>query len=62
MLSFTGEACQSVLQGVYELYEILPSVIPWEEEEEDKRVNRVIVIGMNIDKDCLTKSFEQLLL
>lgn len=59
VLSFSGEPCQAVLQGVHELYEILPTVIPWS-NEEDKRINKIVVIGTNIDKDLLLKSLQLL--
>ncbi|KAK2837137.1 hypothetical protein Q5P01_014349 [Channa striata] len=50
IVSFAGKAHQVMLQGVHELYELNETPQLW---EEDQRINRLIFIGRNLDKDVL---------
>jgi G3E family GTPase len=49
-----GSDKMHMLQAVRELYEILPSQ-PW--QPEDKRVNRIVIIGKNLNRESLLASF-----
>ena len=54
VLSVSGEAEKFVFQGVHMVFEGRPSE-PWAEGEE--RVNKLIFIGRNLDKQALTDGF-----
>jgi len=57
VLSMSGCAERYVYQGVHMLF-TGETLGPW---GDDKRVNRLIFIGKNLDRDALTKGFEQCL-
>ncbi|RVE68064.1 hypothetical protein OJAV_G00088200 [Oryzias javanicus] len=54
IVSFAGKDRQMMLQGVNELYELNETPQLW---EENQRINRLIFIGRNLDKDILEKHF-----
>lgn len=54
IVSFAGKAHQVMLQGVNELYELNETPQLW---EENPRVNRLVFIGRNLDKDVLQEKF-----
>lgn len=54
IVSFADKANQVMLQGVHELYELNETPQRW---EENRRVNRLVFIGRNLDKDVLLEKF-----
>uniref|UniRef100_A0AAQ6AM42 CobW C-terminal domain-containing protein n=1 Tax=Amphiprion ocellaris TaxID=80972 RepID=A0AAQ6AM42_AMPOC len=54
IVSFAGKAHQVMLQGVHELYELNETPQLW---EENPRINRLVFIGRNLDKDILCEQF-----
>ncbi|XP_026177758.1 zinc-regulated GTPase metalloprotein activator 1 isoform X2 [Mastacembelus armatus] len=50
IVSLAGKAHQVMLQGVHELYELNDTPQLW---EENPRINRLVFIGRNLDKDIL---------
>ncbi|KAG8011933.1 COBW domain-containing protein 1 [Nibea albiflora] len=54
IVSFAGKAHQMMLQGVHELYELNETPQLW---EENRRINRLVFIGRNLDKDILQEQF-----
>ncbi|KAM3610788.1 uncharacterized protein V6R79_008959 [Siganus canaliculatus] len=54
IVSFAGKAHQVMLQGVHELYDLNETPQLWEEKP---RVNRLVFIGRNLDKDILQEQF-----
>ncbi|GLD54115.1 COBW domain-containing protein 1-like protein [Lates japonicus] len=54
IVSFAGKAHQVMLQGVHELYELNETPQLW---EENLRINRLVFIGKNLDKDVLQEQF-----
>ncbi|XP_076007172.1 zinc-regulated GTPase metalloprotein activator 1 [Genypterus blacodes] len=54
IVSFAGKAHQVMLQGVHELYELDETPQLW---GEDPRINRLVFIGRNLDKDVLQQQF-----
>ncbi|XP_067468642.1 zinc-regulated GTPase metalloprotein activator 1 [Thunnus thynnus] len=54
IVSFAGNAHQVMLQGVHELYELNDTPQLW---EENSRINRLVFIGRNLDKDILQEHF-----
>uniref|UniRef100_A0A7N6BY99 CobW C-terminal domain-containing protein n=1 Tax=Anabas testudineus TaxID=64144 RepID=A0A7N6BY99_ANATE len=54
IVSFAGKAHQVMLQGVHELYELNETPQLW---EENQRINRLVFIGRNLDKDHLQEQF-----
>ncbi|XP_029961002.1 zinc-regulated GTPase metalloprotein activator 1 [Salarias fasciatus] len=54
IVSFADKAHQVMLQGVHELYEVNETPQLW---EENPRVNRLVFIGRNLDKDVLQEKF-----
>ncbi|XP_030593622.1 zinc-regulated GTPase metalloprotein activator 1 isoform X1 [Archocentrus centrarchus] len=54
IVSFAGKAHQVMLQGVHELYELNEMQQLW---EENLRINRLVFIGRNLDKDILQEKF-----
>ncbi|XP_040011757.1 COBW domain containing isoform X1 [Xiphias gladius] len=54
LVSFAGKAHQVMLQGVHELYELNETPQLW---EENLRINRLVFIGRNLDKDVLREQF-----
>ncbi|XP_064386775.1 zinc-regulated GTPase metalloprotein activator 1-like [Halichondria panicea] len=53
VLSVVGETRRVIVQGVYELFEKEPST----EWGSERRINRLVFIGYNLDKDILMDSF-----
>ncbi|XP_068594947.1 zinc-regulated GTPase metalloprotein activator 1 [Brachionichthys hirsutus] len=54
VISITDNAHQVMLQAVHELYELIETPQLWEAEP---RINRLIFIGRNLDKDILQEQF-----
>lgn len=54
IVSFAGKAHQVMLQGVHELYDLNETPQLW---EENPRINRLVFIGRNLDKDILLEQF-----
>ncbi|XP_070820666.1 zinc-regulated GTPase metalloprotein activator 1 [Chaetodon trifascialis] len=54
IVSFAGKAHQVMLQGVHELYDLNETPQLW---EEDPRINRLVFIGRNLDRDILQEHF-----
>uniref|UniRef100_A0A3P9HMT1 COBW domain containing n=1 Tax=Oryzias latipes TaxID=8090 RepID=A0A3P9HMT1_ORYLA len=54
IVSFAGKGQQVMLQGVNDLYELNDTPQLW---EENQRINRLIFIGRNLDKDILEEHF-----
>uniref|UniRef100_A0A8P4GM10 COBW domain containing n=1 Tax=Dicentrarchus labrax TaxID=13489 RepID=A0A8P4GM10_DICLA len=54
IVSFAGKAHQVMLQGVHELYDLNETPQLW---EENPRINRLVFIGRNLDKDILREQF-----
>lgn len=54
IVSVAGKDHQVMLQGVHELYELNETPQLW---EENSRINRLVFIGRNLDKDSLQKNF-----
>ncbi|XP_058492357.1 zinc-regulated GTPase metalloprotein activator 1 [Solea solea] len=58
IVSLAGNAHQVMLQGVHELYELNETPQLW---EENPRINRLVFIGRNLDKDVLQEQFRSTL-
>ncbi|XP_034548631.1 COBW domain containing [Notolabrus celidotus] len=54
IVSFAGKDHQVMLQGVHELYDLNETPQLW---EENPRINRLVFIGRNLDKDILREHF-----
>ncbi|XP_006789864.1 COBW domain containing [Neolamprologus brichardi] len=54
IVSFADKGHQVMLQGVHELYELNETQQLW---EENLRINRLVFIGRNLDKDILQEKF-----
>lgn len=54
LVALAGKERQVMLQGVHELYELNETPERW---EESTRVNRLVLIGRNLDKDILQEHF-----
>lgn len=54
IVSLVGKAHQVMLQGVHELYDLNETPQLW---EENPRINRLVFIGRNLDKDLLQEQF-----
>uniref|UniRef100_A0A668SX56 CobW C-terminal domain-containing protein n=1 Tax=Oreochromis aureus TaxID=47969 RepID=A0A668SX56_OREAU len=54
IVSFADKGHQVMLQGVHELYELNETQQLW---EENPRINRLVFIGRNLDKDILQEKF-----
>ncbi|XP_023814127.1 COBW domain-containing protein 1 [Oryzias latipes] len=54
IVSFAGKDQQVMLQGVNDLYELNDTPQLW---EDNQRINRLIFIGRNLDKDILEEHF-----
>lgn len=54
IVSFAGKAHQVMLQGVHELYDLNETPQLW---EENPRINRLVFIGRNLDKEILLEQF-----
>ncbi|XP_040051790.2 zinc-regulated GTPase metalloprotein activator 1 [Gasterosteus aculeatus] len=54
IVSFAGKAHQVMLQGVHELYDLNETPQLW---EENPRINRLVFIGRNLDKNILQEQF-----
>nr|XP_046243650.1 COBW domain containing isoform X2 [Scatophagus argus] len=54
IVSIAGKAHQVMLQGVHELYELNETPQFW---EENLRINRLVFIGRNLDRDILQEQF-----
>uniref|UniRef100_A0A8B9FWX2 CobW C-terminal domain-containing protein n=1 Tax=Amazona collaria TaxID=241587 RepID=A0A8B9FWX2_9PSIT len=55
LVSIQGKSHQVIVQGVHELYDIEETAVPWEEGE--KRTNRLVLIGRNLDKEAIKEVF-----
>ncbi|KAM8886540.1 zinc-regulated GTPase metalloprotein activator 1 isoform 1-T2 [Spinachia spinachia] len=54
IVSFAGKAHQVMLQGVHELYDLNETPQLW---GENPRINRLVFIGRNLDKNVLQEQF-----
>ncbi|XP_068167390.1 zinc-regulated GTPase metalloprotein activator 1 [Antennarius striatus] len=54
IVSIAGKPHRVILQGVHELYELNDTFDLWESEP---RINRLVFIGRNLDKDVLQEQF-----
>ncbi|KAA8578337.1 hypothetical protein FQN60_016823 [Etheostoma spectabile] len=54
IVSFAGKAHQVMLQGVHELYDLNETPQLW---GESPRINRLVFIGRNLDKNILQEHF-----
>nr|XP_040051790.1 COBW domain containing [Gasterosteus aculeatus aculeatus]XP_040051791.1 COBW domain containing [Gasterosteus aculeatus aculeatus] len=54
IVSFAGKAHQVMLQGVHELYDLNETPQLW---GENPRINRLVFIGRNLDKNILQEQF-----
>uniref|UniRef100_A0A3Q3K2X5 CobW C-terminal domain-containing protein n=1 Tax=Monopterus albus TaxID=43700 RepID=A0A3Q3K2X5_MONAL len=54
IVSLAGKAHQVMVQGVHELYELNETPQLW---LENPRINRLVFIGRNLDKDVLQEQF-----
>ncbi|OXB54790.1 hypothetical protein ASZ78_008190 [Callipepla squamata] len=55
LVSTEGKSHQVIVQGVHELYDLEETAVAWEEDE--KRTNRLVLIGRNLNKDIIQKVF-----
>ncbi|KAJ6669573.1 hypothetical protein lerEdw1_000122 [Lerista edwardsae] len=55
LVSIEDKPHQVIVQGVHELYELEETTIKWKEDGE--RMNRMVLIGRNLDKDILKDVF-----
>ncbi|OXB80790.1 UNVERIFIED_CONTAM: hypothetical protein H355_010556 [Colinus virginianus] len=55
LVSIEGKSHQVIVQGVHELYDLEETAVAWEEDE--KRTNRLVLIGRNLNKDIIQKVF-----
>ncbi|XP_053322412.1 zinc-regulated GTPase metalloprotein activator 1A-like [Spea bombifrons] len=55
LVSVKDKAHQMILQGVHELYDLEETPVSWEDSTE--RINRMVFIGRNLDKDILKELF-----
>ncbi|XP_066470479.1 zinc-regulated GTPase metalloprotein activator 1A-like isoform X1 [Tiliqua scincoides] len=55
LVSIKDKPHQVIVQGVHELYELEETTIRW--KEDDERMNRLVLIGRNLDKDILKDTF-----
>ncbi|XP_071588448.1 putative COBW domain-containing protein 7 isoform X1 [Heliangelus exortis] len=55
LVSIQGKSHQVIVQGVHELYDLEETAVAWKEDE--KRTNRVVLIGRNLDKETIKEVF-----
>uniref|UniRef100_A0A8C6Z958 CobW C-terminal domain-containing protein n=1 Tax=Nothoprocta perdicaria TaxID=30464 RepID=A0A8C6Z958_NOTPE len=55
LVSIQGKSHQVIVQGVHELYDLEETSVVWKEDE--KRTNRLVLIGRNLDKEILKEVF-----
>ncbi|XP_074993228.1 putative COBW domain-containing protein 7 isoform X6 [Calonectris borealis] len=55
LVSIQGKSHQVIVQGVHELYDLEETAVAWKEDE--KRTNRLVLIGRNLDKDTIKEVF-----
>ncbi|KAM6034406.1 zinc-regulated GTPase metalloprotein activator 1A-like isoform 3-T3 [Chlamydotis macqueenii] len=55
LVSIQGKSHQVIVQGVHELYDLEETAVAWKEDE--KRTNRLVLIGRNLDKETIKKVF-----
>ncbi|XP_065600281.1 zinc-regulated GTPase metalloprotein activator 1A-like isoform X2 [Cyrtonyx montezumae] len=55
LVSVEGKSHQVIVQGVHELYDLEETAVAWEEDE--KRTNRLVLIGRNLNKDIIQEVF-----
>uniref|UniRef100_A0A8C5T013 Uncharacterized protein n=1 Tax=Laticauda laticaudata TaxID=8630 RepID=A0A8C5T013_LATLA len=54
LVSIKDKSHQVIVQGVYELYDLEETTVKW---KEDERINRLVLIGRNLDNDILKDLF-----
>ncbi|XP_010156020.1 PREDICTED: putative COBW domain-containing protein 7, partial [Eurypyga helias] len=55
LVSIQGKSHQVIVQGVHELYDLEETAVTWKEDE--KRINRLVLIGRNLDKEIIKEAF-----
>ncbi|NXI52625.1 CBWD1 protein, partial [Chloroceryle aenea] len=55
VVSIQGKSHPVILQGVHELYDLEETAVTWKEDE--KRINRLVLIGRNLDKETIKEVF-----
>ncbi|XP_062455294.1 putative COBW domain-containing protein 7 isoform X5 [Rhea pennata] len=55
LVSIQGKSHQVIVQGVHELYDLEETSVGWKKDE--KRTNRLVLIGRNLDKEILKEEF-----
>ncbi|XP_033367260.1 COBW domain-containing protein 1-like isoform X3 [Parus major] len=55
LVSIQGKSHQVIVQGVHELYDLEETSVAWKEDE--KRMNRLVLIGRNLDKEIIKEVF-----
>ncbi|XP_064498787.1 zinc-regulated GTPase metalloprotein activator 1A-like isoform X2 [Pseudopipra pipra] len=55
LVSIQGKSHQVIVQGVHELYDLEETKVAWKEDE--KRTNRLVLIGRNLDKETIKEVF-----
>ncbi|XP_074876820.1 zinc-regulated GTPase metalloprotein activator 1A-like isoform X3 [Buteo buteo] len=55
LVSIQGKSHQVIVQGVHELYDLEETAVAWKENE--KRTNRLVLIGRNLDKETIKEVF-----
>ncbi|KAF1476321.1 COBW domain-containing protein 1, partial [Pygoscelis antarcticus] len=55
LVSIQGKSHQVIVQGVHELYDLEETAVAWKEDE--KRTNRLVLIGRNLDKESIKEVF-----
>ncbi|NXL14775.1 CBWD5 protein, partial [Setophaga kirtlandii] len=55
LVSIQGKSHQVIVQGVHELYDLEETSVAWKEDE--KRTNRLVLIGRNLDKEIIKGVF-----
>ncbi|XP_053909739.1 zinc-regulated GTPase metalloprotein activator 1A [Cuculus canorus] len=55
LVSIQGKCHQVIVQGVHELYDLEETAVTWKEDE--KRINRLVLIGRNLDKEIIKEVF-----
>ncbi|KAM6105669.1 LOW QUALITY PROTEIN: zinc-regulated GTPase metalloprotein activator 1A-like [Pterocles gutturalis] len=55
LVSIQGKSHQVIVQAVHELYDLEETAVAWKEDE--KRTNRLVLIGRNLDKETVKEVF-----
>ncbi|NXF18259.1 CBWD1 protein, partial [Rhodinocichla rosea] len=55
LVSIQGKSHQVIVQAVHELYDLEETSVAWKEDE--KRTNRLVLIGRNLDKEIIKEVF-----